>query len=106
MHCVSHRHKVATAEELKQRITDEGNVTWLIERLIRLLGGVPTGALTANAIDAYQNVARSYKRDGLDGALTHVDWLISSLHKIPSNEINGEVLQTAESLATALQLEW
>ena len=106
MYCVNHGYRVQEAAEIKKRIADEDYVSSLFKRLIDALNKVPTGALTLNTINANQSFARAFFIDGVDGALTHVSWLISSLRKQPENSTNGEVLEIARKVANTLQLEW
>lgn len=107
MQCVAHRNKMNEATRLRNVIAgDESRVTWLTERLIRLLKEFPDRLISMNVRDAFVSFSKGYERDGLDGALVHVKWMINSLHELPNNPDNRAVLQTAEDLAGALQYEW
>ena len=106
MHCAAHGQKVLEATYLRSIIKDEGHVTWLLDRLDRLMADVPSDLLSINALNAYREFSRSYKRDGLDGGLVHISWLVSSLRELPAGGANGEVMSTAEQVANALELEW
>ena len=107
MQCVAHGYKMSEAERLKDVIAgDEERVTWLTERLIRLLGDCPSQSLSLNASSAYTSFRSAYERDGLDGALVHAKWMISSLRELPQNSDNHAAIKTAEDLAGALHYEW
>ena len=106
MHCVTIGEGNIFAQKVMESDKDISNLTYLSERLIRLIREIPSGYLTANALSAYTSFGASYRRDGLKGALVHAKWMISSLRKLPRNGANGQVLDTAEALAHALDLEW
>lgn len=103
--CITHQNNMKEAANMIEH-ADVEHVTWLVERLLRQFRDTPTGCLTANALSAYTSFGAGYRKNGLEGALIHSKWLISSLHKIPVNDDNNEVMQTAEALAYALGLEW
>lgn len=106
MHCASHGQKLIEAKTLKGLIKDEGHFKWSCDRLDRLLAEVPADCLSVNASSAYKEFSRSYHRDGIDGGLVHIKWLISSLRELPITSANREAMNAAEQLANALQLEW
>ncbi|MBP5656296.1 hypothetical protein J6X15_01785 [Candidatus Saccharibacteria bacterium] len=106
IHCINHKHKMKQAEEIRQNIADETHVIWLFDRMVRFLDQTPSELLTLDANQAGRAFAQAYRRDGLDGGLPHITWLVSSLRSVPANNRTKDILDTAEAVATALQLEW
>ncbi len=106
MHCVTAGYRAQEAAELRKRIPNEEYAEDLFRRLIDTINKVPAGALTLNTINANESFARAFFAQGVDGALAHVSWLISSLRNQPKNSINGEMLEVAQKVADTLQLEW
>ena len=77
------------------------DIRWRIEHLLRVLDDERNdGSISDNAHEAHLKVKDAFVHRGVEGALVHVQWLLSALERCK----NQSVLNAAETLAIGLGL--